>query len=61
MRSLKRRLDEHLEKVQADSESIYRNHWLVEIRAFRGNIEKNEAEARRLEALCGEKDELPKE
>lgn len=55
MRSLQRRINEHLDKIQLSPNSRDVNHWQVEIRTFRDNIQKNEAEARRLEELCGEK------
>jgi hypothetical protein len=60
-RSLNKRLEEHLEKVNDNPDSRSRNHWMVEIRAFKENIDENESEARRLEELCGDKNEIPKE
>lgn len=60
MRSLQRRLDEHLEKIRNNPGSRDQNHWAVETRAFSGGIAKNEAEARRLEALCGESNDIPR-
>ncbi|OGR90536.1 MAG: hypothetical protein A2V88_17355 [Elusimicrobia bacterium RBG_16_66_12] len=55
MRSLQKRLDEHMGKTRNNPNSRDLNHWAVEIRAFSGNIQKNEAEAKRLEKLCGDK------